>query len=347
SLMETTKIYRQTSHRLHQHPEVLSLAAGYRRDVMVCIHKGMALKWQYFVTSAGLYAGSGAAAVGAGAGGLDTHDNRNASFVREFAAVVALFQEKVDALIALSADIDGAVRELSTCAYAEDNFRAILDQIQALIDRLNLDNYANLEQWVATLEARLEQVLAARLAQALQAWIGEFNRIRAQDDESDAETPETRLRAAESEAAATPRMRPLVHELRIRNQVMFLDPPLENARASWVQQLHSWLAAVCCQRRPQAARYEVAAGGGSGGSGGGADGSDDAEYDSLVLEYDPGSKAGAPLGPGHGHATTYRDLLSRLPGGGVREAYESIERMAGQAAAYVQVWLQYQALWDL
>ncbi|KAJ2798624.1 dynein heavy chain, partial [Coemansia helicoidea] len=354
SLMETTKIYRQTSHRLHQHPTVLSLAAGYRRDVMVCISRGMALRWQYFVASGGLYAGAATAAIGAGAAALDAHENRNASFVREFAAVVALFQEKVDALIALSAEIDSAVRELSICAFTEDAFRAILDRIQALIDRLNLDSYANLEQWVAALDAQLEQVLAARLAQALQAWTREFNRVRAQGGESDGEAPEGRARASELEGTAVPQLRPLVHELRIRNQVMFLDPPLEHARATWVQQLHGWLAAVCCQRRPQATRYEVAAGGGSGGpgasSGGAGAGDDDADYDSLVLEYDPGSRAGALQGPAPAHAT-YRDLLSRLPGGSgggsVHEAYESIERMAGQAAAYVQIWLQYQALWDL
>ncbi|KAJ2010898.1 dynein heavy chain, partial [Coemansia sp. S680] len=150
SLMETTKIYRQASHRLQQHPEVLALAAGYRSDVMLCVRKGMGLKWQYFVTSS---AGTG-----------DSHEsNRNATFVREFSGVVSLFQEKVEALIALNDEINAAVRELSSCPYVQDNFTAILDRIQALIDRLNLDNYANLEQWVGELDGRLEQVLTMRL----------------------------------------------------------------------------------------------------------------------------------------------------------------------------------------
>lgn len=34
---------------------------------------------------------------------------------------------------------------------------------------------------------------------------------------------------------------PLVHEIRIRNQVIYLDPPIELARANWYQQLHEWL----------------------------------------------------------------------------------------------------------
>lgn len=36
-------------------------------------------------------------------------------------------------------------------------------------------------------------------------------------------------------------VKPLVHEVRIQNQVIFLDPPIEQARASWVHQLHEWL----------------------------------------------------------------------------------------------------------
>ncbi|KAI8321400.1 dynein heavy chain [Martensiomyces pterosporus] len=334
SLMETTKIYRQTTHRLQQHPGIISLAAGYRRDVMLCIKKGMGLKWQYFVTSAGLYSARGSL------GPADSHENRNASFVREFAGVVSLYQEKVDALISLNDEINAAVRELAACSYAEERFREILDRIQSLIDRLNLDNYANLERWVGELDARLEQVLTSRLSHAIHAWIKEFKRAPAEGSEADDDTSggvrdETKIarrlqrslgvdgRASGSASAkaadggqggeeVTPQLRTLVHELRIKNQIMYLDPPLENARASWIQQLHSWLAAVCQQRRPQATRYEVV-----------ANADDDLD------------------------ARSYKDLLSRLPNNSLYEAYSSIEAMSKQAASYVQIWLQYQALWDL
>ncbi|KAI9501195.1 dynein heavy chain [Coemansia spiralis] len=368
SLMETTKIYRQTSHRLNQHPDVISLAAGYRRDVMLCIRKGMGLKWQYFVTSAGLYsAASGLTAV-------DSHENRNASFVREFAAVVSLYQEKVESLISLNEDINAAVRELSMCPYAEDKFKEILDRIQSLIDRLNLDNYANLEQWVGELDQRLEQVLIVRLSHAIHAWIKEFNRTPVLGDETDTDTggsvaaglreenkiarrlqrsigvengsgPSHDIKDTSADQDAKPQMRTLVHELRIKNQVMYLDPPLENARASWIQQLHSWLAAICQQRRPQATRYEVVAGG-----------DEDLEYDNLTLEYDPGhrvydnqnsAQSSGRSSAGPAHSASYKDLLSRLPDNSLFEAYRSVTAMTKQAASYVQIWLQYQALWDL
>lgn len=36
-------------------------------------------------------------------------------------------------------------------------------------------------------------------------------------------------------------LKPIVHEIRIQNQVIFLDPPIEHARSTWIQQLHDWL----------------------------------------------------------------------------------------------------------
>ena len=36
-------------------------------------------------------------------------------------------------------------------------------------------------------------------------------------------------------------LKPIVHEIRIQNQVIFLDPPIEHARQTWVTQLHDWL----------------------------------------------------------------------------------------------------------
>jgi hypothetical protein len=40
-------------------------------------------------------------------------------------------------------------------------------------------------------------------------------------------------------------LKPIVHEVRIQNQVIFLDPPIESARQTWLQQLHDWLGECC------------------------------------------------------------------------------------------------------
>ena len=47
--------------------------------------------------------------------------------------------------------------------------------------------------------------------------------------------------------------------------------------------------------------------------------------------------------------TTYRSLLGKLPEGPVylQAAYAAIEEKVAKMEEYVQVWLQYQSLWDM
>ena len=52
-------------------------------------------------------------------------------------------------------------------------------------------------------------------------------------------------------------LKTLVHEVRIQNQVIYLDPPIEQARASWYGTLHQWLGVVCGLSRIQSSRYEI------------------------------------------------------------------------------------------
>jgi dynein heavy chain 1 len=38
-----------------------------------------------------------------------------------------------------------------------------------------------------------------------------------------------------------PVLRPCVHEIRLKNQVMYLDPPIEEAKSNWYEMLDEWL----------------------------------------------------------------------------------------------------------
>ncbi|KAJ1670888.1 dynein heavy chain, partial [Spiromyces aspiralis] len=211
------------------------------------------------------------------------------TFVNEFASVTTLLQEKVANLIAINADINLAVAELGQCSYMAESIREILERIQGLVDRLNLENYANLERWVLDLDARIERVLMARLRDAIGLWVHEFSADRdassslakgaqasgveeaagrrlatkrllhshKQRHAGEGATSSDTADGEDKPAAVRPKFHVLVHELCIRNQQMYLDPPIEHARSSWYSQLHAWMSVVCQQRRPQASRYEL------------------------------------------------------------------------------------------
>jgi len=89
---------------------------------------------------------------------------------------------------------------------------------------------------------------------------------------------------------------------------LYLDPPLEQARAAWISQFHAYLGVVCNLSRLKSSRFDVF---------------------------------------GFSGEASFADLARRIPQDMVTKAYEAIQSLFYQVAAYVDNWLQYQALWDM
>jgi hypothetical protein len=115
------------------------------------------------------------------------------------------------------------------------------------IDRLNLEGYANLDAWVAQLDERIESILLGRLSNIINEWCAEFSRTEDSDSRSSSLLVDAKRRVGfasdKDQATNSGRVEviSLVHEVRIQNQVIYLDPPIEHARASWLKQLQGWL----------------------------------------------------------------------------------------------------------
>jgi dynein heavy chain 1 len=168
SLMETVRTYGQTLDLVENNKGIEWLVAEYRNESQRMIAKGMNIRWDFFVNQydAGRYVS-----------GADARDNRNIQFVREFASIVSVLQDKSNSVIDLYRDITRAVEDLMTCSYTTEAFSELLAKVQAAIDRLNLEGYANLDHWVAELDKRIESVLLQRLTQCIQVWCSEFDRV--------------------------------------------------------------------------------------------------------------------------------------------------------------------------
>ncbi|CAG8591249.1 25222_t:CDS:2, partial [Racocetra persica] len=299
SLMETVRTYAQTVQKVQKHPDIIMLVASYRNGVQSMIAKGITFEWKYFVDTYDRNF----------RGALDSPENQHVTFVREFANTVSEFQDKVDDLIADYENISRLIEDLKTCAYQMKKLNSNLEKVQKLT------------------------VLSHRLQHAITSWTTEFmspnddpmntiepashessiskvmkNRRRTvRTDSIDGERPLT----AKSEKPVLVRS---VHTVRIKNQVIYLDPPIEDARTKWYNQLHEWLSIVCNLSRIQGSRYDI----------------------DLQVR-----------GSSVSRETTYSNLLAQIPDGSLEKAYEVIEAKLKEVAEYVNKWLQFQSLWDL
>ncbi len=309
SLMESVRTFAQTDRQILDMPDVSVLLSGHRNEVHALVAKGVPLKWESFVNSYELHFKNPQHLAN---GGIDRafhkgSESKHVLFVREFGSSVSLLQSKTLLLASIHTTVQKALVELGSCPYEVSAFESRLDAIQKAVDKLNLEQYVNLGYWVEGMNRQIKLTLLLRLQHAIQSWIGVFEDTmfdRANDDRRRAalDTPDAK--------SDMPSMKRLVHEITMRNQVIYLDPPLEFARASWFLQLQEWLGVICNLKKIKATRYQMSL--------------STAAYEEARFNDLPSECTG---------------MLTRV--------HASIEKKLDEIGTYVDKWLQFQSLWDL
>ena len=313
SLMESVRSLAQTSRVIDSMPTVSMLLSGYQKEIQDLILTGVNLKWESFVHSYDLHVKHAPVLAGGPVARSTTtgrSESKHVQFVRDFASTASLLQSKTSALQVIYDNVQNAMNDLQTCPYEALAFGARLETIQTAVDQLNLENYANLAFWVSEMNQTIENILIERLHKAMHIWVDTFNMSRiekANDDVARRQAP-----ADHDESSSVPSLRKLVLEVLMRNQVVYLDPPIESTRASWLSQLHEWLAVACNLPIIMSSRYEM--------------------------------KVGVN-GP-----NALKSRFNHLPSKCIDDlstVYRVIEDKIHDISRYVDKWLQFQSLWDL
>lgn len=303
TLMETVRIFTQTVRSISEVAEVSPLLNGYQNDAEALIQKGVALKWESFVNvyevvTRSTFAGPAAAPVG------KRNESMHVKFVQDFASAISALQNKTSTLAIINATVQQTLKELESCPYVFKEFETRLQAIQKAVDQLSLENYSNLQWWVDEMNAKLNTILMTRLRHAIKDWLEVFENPDVDHSQPAEGEFEERLRVL-------PKFEPLGHEVSIRNQTIFLNPPLNFAEARWLVNLEKWLAVVCSQKQLNASRYKLRLG---------LDVEDTESYFSHL--------------PAH----CVPSLL---------DVHAAMKAKVAVVSEYVDIWLQYQSLWDL
>ena len=231
-------------------------------------------------------------------------------------------QERVDELTETLLNVDELLDQLKHCPYDSASLNDIMSYLQAIVDEMPMKGFSNIAVWVNNLDKRIEQVLKDRLNRSIMAWVAAFNKVEkggkqpvaappapAKEDNGKAKKDSKQQNATTFFPADEVTLESTTYEIVIANQVLFLTPPLEDARAYWTNAFHTHISIALCLTRIQSGRLQVFQKANSGPQ----------DYGNILLL----------LG---------KDLL--------KQPYYAIASKLQQASAYVHNWLQYQALWD-
>ncbi|KAF7196635.1 Dynein heavy chain, cytoplasmic [Pseudocercospora fuligena] len=294
SLMESLNTFGQTNLAIENMSNVTDLISGYRNDVQKYIGKGASLRWDTFVLAYDVHVSR--SGEGTLSGGSD--DKLHVRFVRDLGNAIATLQLKATTLSTIQVTVEAALRELQSCPFTHEAFSTHLETLQRAIDQLNLESYSNIAIWVAKTNEKVLETLHARLQQALKDWTEDFEHGYGAEQQAQRE-------------AGTPNIDTFAHDIVMQSQVIQLEPPLQDAKTGWLDNLHTWIGTVCSLSRLQASRFENA----------------------LTV--------GAS-----GQTTAYSELPIMCMDS-LAELYDRIEGKLGVAQTYVDEWLQFQSLWDL
>lgn len=172
-----------------------------------------------------------------------------------------------------------------------------LQIIQKIIDEFNFKEFSNLQNYTNYVDEKIIAILTHRLSKIIPDWINEFENFE--------------------ESGGTVVTIKTIHELKIKDQVIYLEPSLEETRAFWYQAFHDRLEVICGLPRVESSRYESKRTG-----------------QQRHVEESRQKK-------------TYALILSRIDKDLLKKAYSTLQKVIDSSEVYVKSWLSFQVLWDL
>ena len=140
--------------------DIQLLTAAFHTQVQSLIRKGLNQQWDYFISIvlAGSNSNTGS--------GNEPVLTRGVTYVQDLVSSITAFQSKAIMARAILQEINENIEDLGSCPYDHESFAKILQSIQDLVDRINLESFANLGVWAVSLDRRIEEKLAKRLHEA-------------------------------------------------------------------------------------------------------------------------------------------------------------------------------------
>lgn len=171
-----------------------------------------------------------------------------------------------------------------------------------------MEAFVGFETWVADLDRSVATILGQRSSSVLAEWTRNLT-----DDPTSQQHNGFESTFESDGNREHVRMTSVVHELRMRNQVIYLEPPLEMTHSLWIKQCRRIFATVTSQKRLRSSRYD------------------------LTIHLKEESLTDS----------TFAGLLSTEQGHPLQQAIEALHAKIRTLQNYVDRWMQFQSLWDL
>lgn len=167
-LIDTLNTLSRAQSMINQRPKTNGLLNGYENDVFHFLSKGIGFRWESFIH---IYDTRSA---------YDSSDNSvenlHAKFVHKLEETVNLLERKAERASAIYSIISNSLSELKVCDFGFDSFQTNITPIQDQVDKLTLEGFVNIQEFVNNLNDEIKQILIERCREIIGKWITSFEK---------------------------------------------------------------------------------------------------------------------------------------------------------------------------
>lgn len=226
-LIDTLKTLYRTLALINTQHKTNELLNGYENNVYQLLAKGLKFSWESFIHIYDIKFDRGLSS-----------ENRHVKFIHDFEKSVKVLETKTQELTTIYSSISNSLAQLKLCNFSFESFSNVLAPIQEEVDKLNLEGYVNVDQFVDNLNSEIKDILIQRCHEVVSIWITAFDK------------PELEQNIAFPNPI-------LVHELTLKNRMISLHPPLEAARCSWLQNFQQNIDSTSRLVKIEANRFDI------------------------------------------------------------------------------------------
>ena len=183
--------------------------------------------------------------------------------------------------------------------------------MQACLNTIDAEHFTSYNAFVVKLNSDIHIALLGRLQQALDVWTMSFS-TGILPDVNDFSDALATLRDTDAEQLGKRPPKPMLHEIRIQNQLIYVEPPLQTTHVTWLEHLQEAIAIACDTSRLQPSQGDT-------------------------TTHEPSSVPRDKT-----FAFILDDCTTQMTA-----IYNAINSKMLEVNSYVTTWLRFQSLWDL
>ena len=227
-----------------------------------------------------------------------TYNWQNRPKIQEFTSdiceKVAVFEETVSDLLVKVDQIDNCLSQIENSEFNKEIIGEKIKNIQEILNGIN--GCSNMAIWIKEIDSKLQAILIKKLEDCTELWLKEFLAPKPLHD-------------------AIMLQDCSVHKVKLTDQLIYLEPSINDAREYWYNQYHNSIAFILENEH--------------------------LEYNAQIKNKKDNQNVNIYKD------NSFRDIMKLADQNIIRGCYTTLEKTFEEVEKYMKTWKSYQVLWDI